>query len=180
MENRRKRVVPSWHPAWDKNIQGWTASQIRRNMWRFDKSDDFEDVMQEAFMVFMKVERTYPIVNNGAHFFALYKTALRNFFHDKTRALQRTVPTESMDEIGDPLVEGHMPNLGHLSLILDEMPDELKTVLRALTTGRVRLKLDKSTKKLRQRKNHNARLKRHFHLSSANPVGDLKSYLLNT
>lgn len=179
METRRKRVVPVWHPTWNTDIQKWTAAQVRRNMWRFDKADDFEDVMQEAFLVFMKVERAYPVVNNAAHFFALYKTALHRFFHDKTRLLQRTVETSSTEELGYELPhQSNMPNLGHLALILEEMPDEMKTVLGALTSGRVRLKLDRPAKKLRQRENHNMRLKRRFSLTSDDPVGDLKAYLL--
>lgn len=179
METRRKRVVPAWNPTWTSDIQRWAASQVRTNMWRFDKADDFEDVMQEAYLVFMKVERAYPAVNNAAHFFALYKTALFRFFHDKTRRLQKTVEAQSMDDLGYDLPhESHLPNLGHLAVILEEMPDEMKIVLRALTSGRVRLKLDRPAKKPRQRENHNMRLRRRFSLSSTDPVGDLKSYLL--
>ncbi len=179
MENRRKRVVPTWHPAWEGSIKRWTAHQIRLNKWRFDKADEFEDLMQEAFMVFMKVERAYPVLNNASHFFALYKTALHRHFHDKTRKLQKQITTDSLEEVSDlPALYTNTPNLGHLSIILEEMPDELKTVLQALTSGRVRLKLDKPAKKLRQRENHNMRLRRRFSLTSTDPVGDLKTYLL--
>ena len=98
---------------------------------------------------------------------------------DKARLRRKSVIDQ--DVSADDLVsefESTLPNLGHLSLLLEEMPDELKTVLRSLTSGRIRHKLDGPTK--RPRENHNMRLKRCLVLSTDDPVGDLRSYFANS
>lgn len=71
---------------------------------------------------------------------------------------------------------GYAINAGQINLLLEEMPDELKIVLGALTTGRVRLKLDRPTTSTRHRENYNMRLRRRFNLSMDNPVGELRDY----
>lgn len=177
----KQRVQPTWQrPVWTPELNRWTSKQIRQNLWRFDVIEDFDDVMQEARLLFFTLERMYPAASNRPHFFTLYKTSLLRKFIDKTRKKQRTViGQEQIDDYADsPQLEG-TPNYGPASLLLNELPSELKLVLQALTTGRVRLKLNKSTKKLRPRENHNMRLRRRFSLTTLNPVGDLKAYLSN-
>lgn len=157
--------------------EAWTAKQVKANIWRFDRMNDFEDIMQDARFLFCKLERKYSTVGDPAHLFALYKTSLSRMFIDKSRKKR-----DSLNDLIYPIEDtvfslpSNEPNLGTLALILDEMPDELKTVLKHLTTGRVRLKLNKSTKKVRYRENLNMRLKRRFSLTTADPVGDLKAF----
>lgn len=179
----RKRVAISWRPEWTPKIETWTAWQIKQNMWRFDRIEEPKDVMQEAKLLFWTLQKKYPVVNQAAHFFALYKTSLYRTFHDKARLMQRSIIDQDKnaeDVAIEMQVEGNLPNCGQLNLLLEEMPDELKLVLRALTTGRVRLKLDRPTKVSRPRENHNMRLKRRFAVASTDPVGDLRGYFANT
>lgn len=174
----KERAQLSWHPVWSEQIEIWTSKQIRKNLWRFDRMEEYRDVMQDAKVLFFTLEKKYPIVNDMRHFFALYRTSLNRMFTDKARLKQRSVidPNVFLDEIIDVLHLEGTPNYGHLALLLDELPDELKTVLRALTTGRVRLKVDRPTRTMHQRENYNMRLKRHFSLSMSDPVGELRNY----
>lgn len=179
----RKRTLSLWRPIWNDKIDGWTSYQIRKNLWRFDKADDFDDVMQEAKLLFFTLGKKYPIVNEAAHFFALYKTSLSRMFIDKARLKQRSVINQDVcadDVAADLQLEGNLPNCGYANLLLNELPDELKIVLRALTTGRIRLKLDRPAKKFHSRENHNMRLRRRFSLTSTDPVGDLRGYFANS
>lgn len=138
--------------------------------------------MQEARLLFLTLEKKYPVVNEIRHFFALYKTSLLRTFINKARTKQRSAIDQEVnteDVAGLMRLQG-TPNYGHVNLLLEEMPDELKIVLRALTTGRLRLKLDRPAKTLRHRENHNMRLKRRFSLKSMDPVGDLRGYFADT
>ena len=172
----------SWHPTWTPEIEKWTAWQIKKNLWRFDKAEGPDDIMQDARLLWIALERKYPIVNEAPHFVALYKTSLTRMFIDKARLRQKSVDChhEPVEEVAEKFSLEGTPNFGHLSLLLEEMPDELKTVFRALTTGRVRLKLDRPTKKLRPRENLNMRLKRQLSLTMDDPVGQLRNYLINS
>lgn len=178
----KKRAQLSWHPVWSKQVEIWTAKQIQKNLWRFDRVEEFPDIMQDARLLFFTLEKKYPIVNDMRHFFALYRTSLNRMFTDKARLKQKSVIDHNvfLDDIIDALHLEGTPNYGHLALLLDELPDELKIVLRALTTGRVRLKLDRPTRTLRWRENHNMRLKRRFSLSMSDPVGELRNYFANS
>jgi len=181
MQASRKRVRLSWHPTWTPQIEKWTAWQIQKNLWRFDRAEDVDDIMQDAHLLWVKLERKYPIVNEAAHFVALYKTSLSRMFLDKVKRKSRSISSFPTEELTEELSLEGMPNLGHLNLLLEEIPDELKSVLRALTTGRVRLKLDRPPpKKPRPRENFNMRLKRQLSLGMDDPVGELRSYFINS
>lgn len=174
----RKRATLNWRPEWTQKVESWTAYHINKNLWRFDRIDGFDDVMQQARILFWELSLKYPSVNNPNHFFALYKTSLLRRFTDKARARTRSLIDQdvSVDLEADTTILGYTTNAGQINLLLEEMPDELKIVLGGLTTGRVRLKLDKPTTSTRHRENHNMRLRRRFDLAMANPVGELRNY----
>jgi hypothetical protein len=179
MNKSRERVLPAWSPKWDVTFERWTASQIHKNMWRFDAAEEFNDIMQDAKLLFLTLCTKYKIVTGQGHFFALYKTSLSRMFIDKSRVKQKSAIDQMVDAeayAADNQLEGNLPNGGYFNVLLDELPDELKMVLKVLTTGRVRLKLDRPTKSFRPRENHNMRLRTKLALTTADPVGALKTY----
>jgi hypothetical protein len=176
---KHHRVPLTWQPTWTDQIEKWTALKIRQNIWRFEHTEGFDDVMQDAKLLFLSLAKVYSIVNKDSHFFSLYKTSLLRRFIDKSRIKTRSpVDYTVCSEDIELQIEGHLPNYGWANVLLDEMPSELKIVLGALTSGRVRLKLDRPTKHLRFRENLNMRLRRKFSLATKDPVGDLKNYFL--
>lgn len=183
----RKRVLPSWHPTWTKDIERCAAAQIRAWMsdtvrkWNLDPATEgFDDLLQEARILFYTLEKKYPVANNMAHFSALFKTSLARSLidRDRTRKRKAKLPSVHIDDVvDDPQLVG-MPNYGYFNVLLEEMPDELKLVLKDLTSGRVRLKVDRPTPPSRPRENFNMRLKRRFpQLTLDDPVGDLQRIL---
>jgi DNA-directed RNA polymerase specialized sigma24 family protein len=179
----RRRAVLAWSPEWSPKIENWTAFQISKNIWRFDQADDFDDLMQQSRILFWQIHERYPNVREPANFFALYKTSLLRRFIDKARARRNSPIDQNVDALATAEnleLQGNLPNCGLLSKLLEEMPDELKKVLKALTTGRVRRRLDRPTTAKRHRENYNMRLKRQLGLTSNDPVGDLRNYILNT
>jgi hypothetical protein len=169
------RAVLNRQLAWSSSIEKWTAAQIYKNMWRFDRVETPEDVMQDARLLFHTLLQKYPIVTENAHFFALYKTSLLRMFVDKSRIKQKSV-VDAGDELTDHGVDHS--NYGYLAAILDEMPEELQLVLKTLTMGKIRLKLDRPTKRPTPRENLNMRLKRQLSLQTEDPVGALRAYLI--
>lgn len=183
MQKSRKRAVSNWQPTWSLQIENWTAKQIHKNLWRYDCLNEFQDLMQEARLLFFVLSKKYPIVNEASHFFALYRTSLTNMFTDKARVMQKSVidKNANAEEIAEEFNLEGIPNYGLVNLLVDELPDELKIVLRALTSGRVRLKVDRPpARSFRCRENHNMRLKRRFSLSMDDPVGALKAHFSTT
>jgi hypothetical protein len=174
----RKRATLTWRPEWNTQVEKWTKYQIDKNIWRFDNIEGFDDLLQQARILFWELSLKYPAADGPSHFFALYKTSLLRRFTDKARARQKSIIDQNavVDNEGLDSRLGYTINAGQINLLLEEMPDELKTVLGALTSGRVRLKLDRPTTSTRYRENHNMRLKRRLALSMANPVGDLRNY----
>lgn len=176
----RVRLIALSPVEWTPQIGRWVTAQIIKNLWRFDRIDGFDDVMQEAKLLFFKLRRTYPEVDQPAHLFSLFKTSLSRAFIDKARKRQTAISEVPLDDCtADMLPNSPIINEAHLSLILEELPSELKTVLGALTSGRVRLMVDRPTKKPCIRENHNKRLRRKFSLTLKDPIGELKASLAN-
>lgn len=183
---KRQRVRMAWQPVWTSEIEKWTRYQLQIHLFNCSKSTTIkdnaigiDDLLQEAKIVFLKLTKTYCIVANEAHFFCLYRTSLSRFLIDRVRAKHRRPSEYLVDDNPAQDRVGEVTNAGHLKILIEQMPDELKLVLKALTAGRIRLKLNRPTASLRTRENLNTRLRRQLALTSADPVGDLKRYLLN-
>lgn len=178
--SQRKRCRLLWQAFWTPEIEKWTIAKIRENKWRFDAAEDVDDLLQDARILFLKIQTRYTQVTEAPHLFALFRTSLMRQFIDKSRLKQRSVIDQTLiaEEVAEEkMLHSTMPNLGLSRIILNEMPDELKLVLGVLTTGRVRLKLDRPSRVLRRRETANMRVKRRLSLLTANPVGELKAYL---
>ncbi len=65
----------------DEGMEGWTRQFIGKNLWRTKSQHDFEDLMNEAWIVFDKVSKKYADCTEK-HLMALYKRALSNRIHD--------------------------------------------------------------------------------------------------
>ena len=89
-----RRIVKVWTPSWSNEIKGWTLNYLKNHFWRCEHElHDEDDIVQDAYCLFLKLADHYPRVVEPAHFMSLYKTSLRNLMHDKSRyrALKETV-----------------------------------------------------------------------------------------
>jgi len=109
-------------------------------MWRcegYDREDKFNDLMQDAYIVFRHILASYPLVSEPSHIMALFKVAMQNEFNDKAKYKQRKqaveISLESMISEDMKLIDslGENNNEGYLRLILSELPPEVRTVLDA-------------------------------------------------
>lgn len=125
-----KRVVRPWRPSWENEIRGWTINYIAKNKWRYEAINDFEDLLQDAYLVFLKVAETYPRVVEAPHFMSLYKTSLTNAFTDKAREYGRKVALidEAVDTATCVETVSVEPDVvsGPLLALLNNGPEELR------------------------------------------------------
>lgn len=132
-----KRHARPWKPVWESEIRGWTANYIRENKWRYEYINEIEDLMQDAYLVFLKVIDSYPRVVEAPHFMAIYKTSIRNAFTDKSREYRRKL--ELIDETadasyyaGEVFIEP-IDMASPLRTLLHNGPEELKLFINFLS-----------------------------------------------
>lgn len=75
----RKRKAFPFVPRWHGEISGWAVRAIVKNFASLSADYEFEDLMQEAYLVYMRCKDRYgSSVDNAAWFMALFKVSLRN------------------------------------------------------------------------------------------------------
>ena len=171
---KRARAVLAWSPVWDDVPKKWAIKFIRHNQWRCDRIYGFDDLLQEAYLVFLKITEKYPRVNNPQNFMGLYKMALANWFHDRAAYMKRknTIhadlsvdPTELLTSVCEWHTDG-------IRLLLDEAPHELKLALALIVDHPEAIRSLPDRKKPRE--NLNMKLRRILGLSE---TFDLKASL---
>lgn len=176
--SKRERPKLNWLPEWDRTVSGWAANFIKKNIWRCDRIDSFEDLMQDAYLVFEKVRRAYPKVTEPKHFMSLFQTSLRNSIHDRSRYMKRKklVHEDTALDISELYAEriGEPTNYGQLQIIFNEMPEELHWALALMNNHPELLRTEGS-----KRENLNMRLRRLLGLPDGvfDFVGELKHQL---
>lgn len=128
----------TYKPAWKGPIEGYVVNFISRELWKVQATMERGDLIQEAWLVFDRVEKKYPGVD-APHFMALFKTAWSRHFTDLANAdtKQRTamVPiTARKDDEGQDMAirepVGDLENDGVLATLLRQAPREVLTVLQ--------------------------------------------------
>lgn len=131
-----RKVVSIWKPEWEPKVKGWARKYIYTNKWRYESLHSVDDLMQDAYLVFLKVSDAYPRVVQPAHFMSLYKTSLTNALTDKAREYSRKLDlideTVVVDDDSNPdLNQCKMIsyNDGQFYALINNGPPELKMLL---------------------------------------------------
>jgi hypothetical protein len=161
---------------WRGPLRQWAAKFIKKNQWRCDRIYEFDDLMQEAYLIFLRISEKYPHVVEPRHFMGLYKIALANWFHDQAAYMKRK-NTQHVDLNADALElclgqTGELRHAGLLSILLDEAPQELRLALALLAEHPETLRSTANHKG--HRENLNMKLRRILGLSG---TFDLKAAL---
>ena len=126
----------SFKPEFKGPIEGWTVNYVKRNIWKVERSMEWQDLMQEAYIVFLRVAAKYPEVETPQHFMALYKLAFTRAFIDfayldtKLRNEVSASGIVSQDDTqGGYEVMGDLNNDGNLATLLRQAPREVLMVL---------------------------------------------------
>ena len=80
MEVQERRRLKLFTPVWTGPIEGWVVNHISRNLWRVLPECEFDDLYQDAYMVFMTVANKYPVTEEE-HFQSLFQRSFCNHVH---------------------------------------------------------------------------------------------------
>lgn len=159
----RTRVGLGFSPSWKGSIEGWARKFVYANQWRCDPTLEPADLMQDAYLTYVKVVEYYPTVRTPQHFMSLFQRALENDFHNHAR--QKRLRHQTILD-----VEADLPdhaNWGYVAAALAEAPEELKLALaifadrdKCAELAREQPRSRFSRKTLRIRENLNAKLTR--------------------
>jgi len=124
----------AYTPEFKGPIEGWTVNFCKKNQWRLQRSMEWEDIMQEAQVVFLKCKNAYPELDGPSHFMALYKTAwtrhVINLSQKDTELKAVYSETHDAEHEGmESIVIGELNTDGNLATLLRQAPKEILMVL---------------------------------------------------
>jgi hypothetical protein len=117
-------------PVWEGPVRLTAAKFIRKNKWRVDAIHEAEDLLQDAWLLFNKLQSRYS-VNSARQFMALFKRALANRFNDHSMYMRRKRASgcRAFDqELADRII-GEVANDGYLNALLQGLPNEIQLAL---------------------------------------------------
>ena len=135
---RPRRYVPKFEGA----IEGYVANFLRANYWRVAASMEFEDCLQEARWLFLKLDKRYGVMDSPKHFMALYKQSWHRYFIDLSKR-----DTKQRNEVSDinrqeegidtyngfvEAIVGDTDCSGSLLILIQQAPEDVRTVLSFL------------------------------------------------
>lgn len=131
----------------DQGVRGWIFKTARENMWRVSSHIELSDLMQDGFLIWLKVCGRYPSVTETKHRMALFKTSFTNHIHDlsKKRTRLDLVPEADLDTPMASMLEGEDPTSDpDFVFIIKQLPPALARVLGRMiaSDSPYRLRLD--------------------------------------
>ena len=127
--------MSKFEPKFSGPVEGWVVNFVSKNYWRVSRTMPRDDLMQEAYVVFLKVKRAYPDLDSPSHFMALFKTSWTREFTDFANADTKERGTYSENNVshdGEVMVidrVGDLENEGVLATSLRQAPKEVLMVL---------------------------------------------------
>jgi hypothetical protein len=136
----RKRVVTkhSFNPKWEGFIEGYVVNFLKKNFWRVSEYMEYQDCLQEAHCVFLRLKRKYGNMDSPRHFMALYKVSWINEFNDlSTSANKYKTRYCLLEENEEEIDQVEQDNDGRLSIMMEQAPSDVKIVLQLMLTAPV-------------------------------------------
>lgn len=127
---RRSSVLRRPHlpfvPRWEGECKGYAYNATRKFWPALQAWHEWDDLMQEAFLVFLKCKRRYyACVDKPEWFMALFKVSL----HNRLVTMVVSVPKYSLME-GDDVPDRPVPDVAReLWEVARDLPRELQVVL---------------------------------------------------
>ena len=137
--------MKQFKPMFKGPIEGFVVNYLRRNFWRLEATMEYEDVLQEAYVVFLHVAKTYPDIKEAKHFMALFRTAWTNRVTDLSLQDSKRRENEAGYDDGDQPGEytrdvlGELDNAGALTVAIKQAPEEIRRVLSLFLNAPVEL-----------------------------------------
>ena len=125
-----------YNPKFEGPIMGYVANSLPGHVWKVAPLYDRDDLMQEAYLVFLRCASKYPALDEAKHFMALFKTAWSNhviLLAKKATQNRFTVPEAQLDKDDGSEwrrdAPGDLDNEGLLRTMVRQAPSEVLMVL---------------------------------------------------
>lgn len=113
-----------FQPRWPGAIEGHSVNSIKKWFPRLCAEYEFDDLLQEAYIVFMRC-KSRSKADNPAWFMAFYSRALNNRLNNLAAKCGRTISLEVADA---PEPAGHADD-GFMAVVLAELPIAVKRLV---------------------------------------------------
>lgn len=121
----------------DQGARGWVIKTVQENFWRVADYYEFDDLVQDSWVVWNRIVTRYPDVTDIKQRMALFKRAFHNHIHDvskkRTKHLSRyTVEADvgvSLDFLRDVPDANQDPDL---VLMIKQLPPKILRMLERL------------------------------------------------
>lgn len=112
----------SFRPSFTPEIRGVTVNTVRKYYRTLHRTHEFEDLLQEAFLVYWRCKNRYTgTVDNPAWFMSLYTQALHNRLRDMLRRQKKAKPFTSLTSAAWEAIVGPLDNDGAAMCMLEEL-----------------------------------------------------------
>lgn len=158
-------------------LQGYAVNFLKANLWKLQPLYTMEDASQEAWLVFDRVARAYPTVEDR-HLMSLYKQALTRHVIDLAKKATRAREEGGQVDADAP---GDLAPSGYLYVLLRQMPGELQTVVRLFLQAPEELvrTLINTRRRTRARDASNAEVVRLLGMTAdRRPIDEVEDYLI--
>ena len=136
MKNRSATTI-KYVPRWPGPIEGHAVNTAKHFYGALHPWHEFDDLLQEAYIVFMRCKRAYgSTVDNPAWFMSLFSNSLRNRFLNMIKHGPRYNFIEDTN-LTSPNAETNEDADGYLNLLLKELPPVLSMMIRLAVRDKI-------------------------------------------
>ena len=129
---RRKAKVP-FCPRFMGAFEGHAFNVVKRMYPRLMAEHEFDDLLQEAWVVFLHCRARYAgKVDNPAWFMTIFSRSLHHRFIDLQRASRPYICIDELTETDEPATT---IDAGYCWRVLQELPEDMRDLLRCLGFG---------------------------------------------
>lgn len=121
-----------YKPEFTGPLEGWATNHAKANFWRVKAIMEWDDLLQDAYYIFLKCRERYTGLHEAKHFMSLYQRAYRNHVTDlswKASEQKAEVPVKIMESGINAETIGETDNEGYLAILLRQAPREVTMVL---------------------------------------------------
>lgn len=135
-----KKIIP-FTPRWGavpgcngRSTKVMAVLVIKKYFPMLAAEHEFDDLLQEAYLIYMKVKRDYPHIDNQKWFLKFFTICLKNRLINMAAKCGRTVSLEALEE------DGGLPEMAVLEnaferVTLAELPEQVKQLVYMVCFG---------------------------------------------
>ena len=128
-------MIIKFTPRFNGPIQGRAVNIIKRFYPQLCAEHEFDDLMQEAWLVFMRCKELYGgNVGKPQWFMVLFGRALTNKLINLSKKCGRYISIEAIENFEEPATEF---DVGFSSRLIQELPEEARQLMAAVISGAV-------------------------------------------